>query len=177
MGTANHSPLVFATVGTDHHPFHRLVEWVDSWYETRDPSDVRCFVQYGSSRPPRSAESSAYVPYGSMRQLMREATTIVSHGGPATIMECRSLGFVPIVLPRKAALNEHVDGHQSDFSERLAAAGDIMLCNSSESLHELLDRAVSDPASFRAPSVDHLSADAIERFGRLVERLVEAPER
>ena len=137
---------------------------------------MRCFIQYGNSRPPRASESSAYVPYGSMQQLMRESTTIVSHGGPATIMECRSLGFVPLVLPRNAGLKEHVDEHQSDFSRRLASVGDIVLCNTSEVLRENLDNAVANPTAFRAPALNQRSAGAVESFGKLVERLLTPPD-
>ena len=28
-------PLVLVTVGTDHHPFERLIGWIDRWTPTR----------------------------------------------------------------------------------------------------------------------------------------------
>ena len=39
-------PLVFVTVGSDHHRFDRLVSWVDAWAAGRD---VDCVIQYGTS--------------------------------------------------------------------------------------------------------------------------------
>ena len=47
------TPLVVALAGTDHHPFDRLVEWVDA-AALRHP-DVRFLVQHGgTTRAPGS---------------------------------------------------------------------------------------------------------------------------
>ena len=52
------SPLVFVSVGTDHHPFDRLIGWVDAWL----PDDVpvrRAARHLGAAAPrPRASPSS-----------------------------------------------------------------------------------------------------------------------
>ena len=50
------SPLVLALSGTDHHPFDRLVHWMDD-AAARHP-DVRFLVQHGRSTPPTIAEGT-----------------------------------------------------------------------------------------------------------------------
>src|SRR6185312_1027562 len=50
--SAETRPFVFATVGTDHHPFHRLVRWLDDWYALDGASRTRCLIQTGTSEPP-----------------------------------------------------------------------------------------------------------------------------
>jgi len=51
-------PLVLITVGTDHHPFERLVGWIDRW---TPPAPVRVVVQYGTAVPPHTAEGVAFL--------------------------------------------------------------------------------------------------------------------
>jgi hypothetical protein len=53
------APLVLISVGTDHHPFDRLVTWADGWLATRPEGSVRCVVQSGTSRAPLVAEHRA----------------------------------------------------------------------------------------------------------------------
>jgi UDP-N-acetylglucosamine transferase subunit ALG13 len=51
VSAAEGTPVVLVVVGTDCHPFDRLVDWVERWQEARGDS-VRCVVQHGSSRAP-----------------------------------------------------------------------------------------------------------------------------
>lgn len=49
MNTGFNKPLVVVTVGGDHHPFNRLMSWIETWL--LDEGDrVRCVVQHGSAR-------------------------------------------------------------------------------------------------------------------------------
>jgi UDP-N-acetylglucosamine transferase subunit ALG13 len=170
--------LLFVSVGTDHHPFHRLVGWMDDWLERRSGRPVTCVVQGGTSRPSRLAEFHDYLRYQEMQAAMQDAAAVVCHGGPGTIMEARVLAHVPIVVPRQSRLGEHVDDHQVAFARRLASAGEIHLPWTESDLHELLDLALIEPSAFRSsPATGGGSATAIRRFGELVDSLVDSPER
>ncbi|MGH7424919.1 MAG: glycosyltransferase, partial [Candidatus Methylomirabilales bacterium] len=170
-------PTIFVTVGTDHHPFDRLLAWVDDWLANRARGKVHCFVQSGTSRPPRQAEWKDYLRYEEMEEAIGHATVVVCHGGPGTIMDVRHRGLVPIVVPRLSRLGEHVDDHQVAFTKRIAAVGAIRLAGSPEQLMELLDRAVLDPDEFRAPPAEQEAAEAVRRFEKLVENLMETPSK
>ena len=172
----NELPQVFVTVGTDHHPFDRVIAWVDEWLAGGASERARCLVQVGTSRPPQHAEWSSYLTYDVMSEHLRSAVAVVCHGGPATIMEARDAGHVPIVVPRRRELGEHVDDHQVAFATRLGGLGELALADSAAELHALLDRALADPASFRLPVHEHDATGAIRRFGELVEPLL-APRR
>ena len=111
--------LVFVTVGTDHHPFDRLVAWADAWVASGRYPDVACLIQSGTSNPPVHTPWHDYVRYDEMCAAMSSAIAVVCHGGPATIMDARRLGRVPIVVPRSADLGEHVDNHQQRFARRM----------------------------------------------------------
>lgn len=169
------TPLVLVTVGSDHHPFDRLVGWVDEWYSAQPPGSVRCVIQYGTSAPPRGADGAAVMPHDELCALMHEASAIVTQGGPMSAMEARQAGRVPIVVPRQAALGEHVDDHQVAFCRRLAADGLIRSPRSRAELVALIDAACKHPETF----VAELDAQAAERvattsarIGDLVDQLV-----
>ena len=171
--TASQPPLLLVTVGTDHHPFDRLVRWVDAWLAGHD-GELRCLMQTGTSAPPTGPASwAAYLEFDALQAAMAEAAAVVCHGGPATILGARHRGAVPIVVPRLHRLGEHVYDHRVAFSRRLAAAGgEVPVAETEAVLHRLLDRVVAEPAAFRSGPDDRATAAAVREFGRLVDGLV-----
>ena len=163
------TPLVFVTVGTDHHPFHRLVAWVDGWFSDQDPTSVRCLVQTGTSRPPGRGEHVEFMSYRDMERTIEAATVVVCHGGPGSIMLCRWLGKRPIVVPRRRDLGEHVDDHQLAFSRRLAANGELELAEDESTFRGLLSGAVAGRVPLVIPADGHSAMDAVIKFERLLE--------
>lgn len=113
--------LVLALAGTDHHPFDRLVSWIDSAAAARP--DVHFVIQYGASRAPLVAEGHAFLGHEELADLIDAAAVVVCHGGPGTITDAREAGHVPLCVPRDPALGEHVDGHQQRFAAMVGGVG------------------------------------------------------
>ena len=167
-------PLLLVTVGTDHHPFDRLVRWAGAWLAAH-PGELRCLMQTGTSAPPTgpAADWQAYLEFDALQAAMASAAAVVCHGGPGTILGARHQGAIPVVVPRQHRLGEHVDDHQVAFSRRLAAdGGEIHLAETEAGLHRLLDRVAGEPAAFRAGPQDRATGSAVREFGRLVDGLV-----
>jgi UDP-N-acetylglucosamine transferase subunit ALG13 len=162
------SSLVFVSVGTDHHPFDRLVQWVDAWL----PDGVQCVVQHGTSAPPRRAEGEAYLDHAALTALLDEAAVVVCHGGPTTIPESRRHGRRPIVVPRSPALGEHVDDHQLRFCARMEAKGLISTAADEDAFRALMDRALESPDDFAVVAQGGDVAESVARFGDLVAGLL-----
>jgi UDP-N-acetylglucosamine transferase subunit ALG13 len=163
---------IFVTVGTDYHPFDRLIEWTDDWAE-HAAARGRVLVQYGRSKRPRTAESVEYMDYVAMEDAMRGADAVVSHGGPGTIMLALTHGKRPIVVPRLSSLGEHVDDHQLAFASRIEADGTIELAQSREQLFDLVEAGLAAPdrvVAMRQPDIDK----TVDRFEELVDALVAA---
>jgi UDP-N-acetylglucosamine transferase subunit ALG13 len=170
VATSGVKPLLFVTVGTDHHPFDRLVRWLDAWLQAGGKRRVRCLVQHGTSIPPSHADSSDYLAYDAMCAAMQEAVAVVCHGGPSTIMLAADAGKVPIVVPRLRALQEHVDDHQLIFARRLANGETIALAESEDRFRALVDRALATPPA-PAGLARSGTADALRRFEKIVDEL------
>ncbi|MGH3659367.1 MAG: glycosyltransferase, partial [Micromonosporaceae bacterium] len=62
----NALPLVLVTVGTDHHPFDRLVGWADQW--AADRGHVRVLVQHGATAPPRHATGHDFLDHAQLQR-------------------------------------------------------------------------------------------------------------
>jgi UDP-N-acetylglucosamine transferase subunit ALG13 len=91
------------------------------------------------------------VPYPEMIRLMAQATVVVTHGGPASIMMALQLGKKPIVVPRMARFGEHVNDHQVAFCRRLEAEGRIRAVYRIEQLVTHIQAVVGEPAGAALP--------------------------
>ena len=172
---AGDGPRILVTVGTDHHPFDRLIAWTNAWLERHPDCAGAVYVQSGAASVAPACPGSRFLGADRLGVLFDSADVIVCHGGPASIAEAWARGHVPIVVPREPALGEHVDDHQVEFCRKVAQAGRISLARTPAGFCELLDQAARDPAQFRAdvpvPDIDA----AVARFGELVDDLVSRP--
>lgn len=164
------------TVGTDHHRFDRLMDWLDEWNRVNS-SAVEWTVQHGSSRPLAGIEGYTLKPRTELLADLRQADLVVTQGGPGGIMDSRACGVRPIVVPRLAHLNEVVDDHQVAFARKLAGNGLIELAQSEPELHAILDRAVRAPQQFAVSDGASDVAQTVARFQAVVDALVTEPAR
>jgi UDP-N-acetylglucosamine transferase subunit ALG13 len=168
---------ILVIVGTDHHPFDRLIGWTNDWLGDHPEQADRFFVQWGSTSVKPACPGAPFLEVGELASLLDQADVIVCHAGPGTIAEAWARGRMPIVVPRLARLGEHVDDHQSEFCERFAGLGRIALARTRADFTKLLDEAEADPARLRATSSNSAADQAVERLGALIEELVRRPRR
>jgi UDP-N-acetylglucosamine transferase subunit ALG13 len=161
---------VVVTVGTDHHPFDRLVDWVDAWALAHPEVDV--FVQHGTAHAPAVAAAASLVAPDELNARVGAAVAVVTHGGLSSIMETRAAGFLPLVVARDPERGEHVDGHQQRFTVYQEQEGRIRLLRTEAELHAALDEAVTDPTAVRLPPTSTDVSAAVAEVGGLIEGLV-----
>ena len=161
---------VLVTVGTDHHRFDRLIGWVDRWAAAHP--EVSVLVQHGTADPPAHADPVVMLGYDELVAEMARADVVIAQGGPATIMDARSVGHRPIVVPRRGHLHEVVDDHQVAFTDWMASKELVWVAADEDELHALIDAAIADPARVRIPPERGASADTIEAFRAVVDPLI-----
>lgn len=168
MDSRKAGPSVVVTVGTDHHPFSRLITWMDRW--AQDNSAYRVTIQHGTSTPPEYAEGVALMSRTELMDLLERADAVVCQAGPGSILDARRAGKVPIVVPRLQRLGEVVDDHQVAFAWAMAARGEAIVATTAEEVHFHLSAALADPTSVRRPPAASPAADT----GRKVETALRA---
>jgi UDP-N-acetylglucosamine transferase subunit ALG13 len=170
------SPIeVVVTVGTDHHRFDRLVGWIDRWASTHP--DCSVLVQHGTADPPAHGRGVAMLGYDELVSAMAQARVVVAQGGPATVMDARSVGRRPIVVPRLARFHEVVDDHQVTFGRWAAARDLVLLAEDEHELGRLLDAALDDDGLTRIPPDRSAAGSTIDEFRRVVAPLLETAQR
>ena len=167
--------LIVVAVGTDHHKFDRMITWIDGWIESSEvyiQNDVRVFVQRGTSIKPANCESEEILPHSELLQMFEEATAVVCHGGPSTVMDARACGKLPIVLSRDPRHKEHVDSHQQKFARHLHTHNVARVVNVRSEFEQALNEAILSPEAFLVPEqVDSLPG--VVNFGGVMDSLLQ----
>jgi UDP-N-acetylglucosamine transferase subunit ALG13 len=166
---------ILVSVGTDYHPFDRVVAWADNW--ARGHPDDTVIVQYGTSAAPEAAEGISLLNHDQLQTEIEQADIVVCHGGPATITEARRHGHVPICVPRNPMNGEHVDDHQLRFVRHLARSGLVAVAEDQDSFMARMTEASKDPGAYRVPVAGDDGSDlapGVVRVGELIDELLAA---
>lgn len=128
--------MIFVTVGTHQQPFERLLDALGSL-----PGE-ELVVQYGpGSPPPGAAHAEAYMPFERMLANFRRARKVITHAGVGSILCATREGHLPLVVPRRHDLGEHVDEHQAELTRALEARGAVIAVWDAAELPRLLASA------------------------------------
>ena len=159
--------MIFVTVGTHEQQFDRLVRAVDELKENGTLSEP-VFIQTGySTYEPKHCGHAAFVSFRQMNKHMTEADVVIAHGGPSSFIEAMAAGKVPVVVPRRGDLGEHVNDHQADFVRIVAERqGGIVPVYDVAELAYAIERAreLSRGVEFKSHN-----AEFCEELGRLIE--------
>ncbi len=170
---------LFVTVGTDHHKFDRLIDYVDDYVRARreEGIPIRAVCQTGTSRNAADGDSEPYFTPAEMAKYMESATVVVCHGGPATITDAMKCGRVPIVVPRDPGRGEHIDSHQQRFAKFMSDRGNVVIANDMHQLTALIDAQLSEPERTRQVGDAGQLEATIDAFAAVVDRAVYLGER
>jgi UDP-N-acetylglucosamine transferase subunit ALG13 len=171
---------VVVIVGTDHHPFNRLITWVNEWLSRHQERVGDFFVQWGSATVRPICDGAEIITTDRLGTLLGDARVVICHGGGGSISDAWSAGLEPIVVPRLPQLGEHVDDHQVHFSFKLAELRRIRVAESQAEFSGLLDESIGDGQAKGLPQPRLGSPEAevdatIARFATLIEELVSRP--
>jgi exopolysaccharide biosynthesis glucuronosyltransferase PssE len=126
--------MILVATGTNGPPFDRLLRAVDEL-----DLDEEIVVQYGPSDiRPRRARCVDYVGFDELAALVRQARSVVTHGGVGTILLALMNGRRPIVVPRLARFREVVDDHQLVLARRLGEEGLVTVLEDPKLLRQTL---------------------------------------
>ena len=120
--------MIFATCGSSHYPFHRMMEALAA-LPVHD-----LYVQHGPASPPPGARSVAYMPFEEIVDSIGMAEMVVTHAGVGSILCAVKAGHTPIIFPRLKRHGEAVDDHQAELAEALEERGTALLARTGAEL-------------------------------------------
>ncbi len=157
--------MIFVTVGGQL-PFDRLIRALDEWAGDRGVDDV--FAQLGAGEyTPENFPSTDFLNPTEFDQRARAADVIVAHAGMGTILTALEYGKPILVFPRRHALGEQRNDHQSATAKHLSAAGKVRVAMDEGALCDELDRLGELEAA--AAIGRHASADLLARLRAFVQ--------
>jgi len=131
----------FVSVGNATQPFTRLLEGVAAIAD-RLPQPV--IVQSGCGHVAAAGcDARAYVPMDEFERLVARADLLILHAGAGSVIHAIRAGKVPVVMPRRAPLGEHVDDHQVEFAAALERVGRAVVAHNASGLAEAVERALA----------------------------------
>ena len=116
--------MIYAATGTHPAPFDRLARALDAWAIKQGEE-----VVYQGVLPTVELKQVKQVTLLSPQDhlaMIQRARIVVTHAGPATVMDVLECGKTPVVIPRDPDFGEHVDDHQMRFAERLLKDGGVV---------------------------------------------------
>ena len=113
--------MIYATVGTMHLEFSRLIYQMDAIAEK---TGERIVVQTGLGLvTPEHCEHFDFDTRERVLELQRSARVIVCHAGIGSVIDALEAGRSLVVVPRLKRLNEHNNDHQVDLAEAVERRG------------------------------------------------------
>jgi UDP-N-acetylglucosamine transferase subunit ALG13 len=164
--------VIFVTIGTDRHPFNRIFAWIRQAREQKIIAyDERIVVQYGYTKGDwHDFEAYSFLPFDEMIRFFRVADLVITHGSSTALLVVR-YGKIPLVVPRRKHLGEHVDDHQWEFVESTQQVLPFVVARTtSDFFSALTDRkfVTHIPGEFESGG----RSAAVDRFARLFTDLL-----
>lgn len=156
--------MIFVTVGNATQPFARLVDGVVKLLEAGRLDDRDVVVQHGYTRATGGPWSMVpFLSHSEFEDHVRRADVVIAHAGCGTLLACARSGKVPVTVPRRKRLGEHVNDHQLQLATELAEQERVILCHDIDLLPQAIVRARSmrQPAALAAPVLPELVRSAI----------------
>jgi UDP-N-acetylglucosamine transferase subunit ALG13 len=138
----------FVSVGNAHQPFSRLVAAVADISEFLPQPVV---IQHGYT--PFVSDHCEAIPFLEMSEFQERiafSTLLILHAGVGGILSALKCGKIPIIVPRRADLGEHIDNHQVDLGRALAGTGRVVVIEDVANLEIATKHAVSKQTGQRA---------------------------
>ena len=131
--------MIFVTVGTHEQPFNRLIEEMDRLKQEGIITDEVQMQTGYCTYEPKYCKWEAFFPYRKMQELVQKADIVITHGGPSSFIMPLQYGKIPIVVPRQAKYQEHINDHQLEFVREVASRkGNIICVEQMEELKEII---------------------------------------
>ncbi len=141
--------MIFISIGTERFEFKRICKYINKLLQQENelfkdmPNKDKIFnkiiVQHGTTKCNIShlkVEAHEFVPFNVFVKNIQDANIVIMHAGVGSFLDTITRGKIPILVPRKPELKEHLDDQQLQVSKVLQKAYNIPIAYSFEQLVE-----------------------------------------
>ena len=157
--------MIFVTLGTQKFQMNRLIRAVD---KLASETDEKFFIQSGhSTYKPEHCVCQSFLSKEEYRDKIESCRILITHAGVGTIIEGITAGKPVIVVPRLAAMKEHVDDHQKQIAEAFGNKRCVLNCEDLDNLGNYLNKAESfkfEPYEVKGGNIEEIILDFIDIF-------------
>jgi len=131
--------MILVSCGTEKYPFNRLATMVQE-LALRYPEEKFIYQSRVMEVVPEGKNITVQrlLPYQDFREAIRQCRHYVCHAGIGSIVTALAEKIMPIVIPRRHDLGEHVDDHQLQITEKLVGLGMVKVFHSLTGLEALV---------------------------------------
>ena len=135
--------MIFVTVGNATQSFDRLLNAIDELAGKSAFEGEHVLIQSGNSPKfvARHCEARPFISMDEFSDLMEQASLIICHGGCGTQLHAIRLGRIPVVMPRLEKYGEHLNDHQMQLVQALAAERKIVAAYDVDGLAQAIIQA------------------------------------
>ncbi len=161
--------MVFVTVGNATQGFRRLLDAVDDLADRGIFENEPVTIQSGHNDDfdSRCCEVRQFISMDEFDRLMESASLIICHGG-CTQLQAIRLGKIPVVMPRREKYDEHVNDHQVQLVQALAAENRIVPAYEPDDL----SAAIVEARRLNAHALPPPRSPMVSLVARAIEELV-----
>lgn len=140
----------FVSVGNAKQPFSRLL---DAVIKIKNVLPKPIVVQHGHT-PFSDADCQAivFMEMDKFSEAVTKADVLIIHAGAGSAIHAIRAGKIPIIMPRRSPLAEHIDDHQVEFTEVLAEQGKAILAETHEQLIAAVEKVKNHTKSVTVSS-------------------------
>ena len=131
--------MIFVIVGFHYQGFDRLIRKMD---EIAGRIDEPVIMQIGHSKYiPKNAKYFNFKKDDEIiKNLMKQARIIISHGGAGTILDVLHLNKPLIVVPKLRKFKEHIDNQQMELAEALERERKLLFVTNIDKLENAIEQ-------------------------------------
>ena len=109
--------MIFATLGNESRDFTRMTNLL--LFISRNLSKEELFFQNGhtkiNSKTPANFKYQNFISKDIFKEKLNNSRVVITHAGAGTLLQCIESNIVPLVIPRRCELKEHLNNHQLEI--------------------------------------------------------------
>jgi UDP-N-acetylglucosamine transferase subunit ALG13 len=168
--------VIFVTVGNATQGFGRLLNAVDRMAGEGAFGKEIVFIQSGNNPGFRTShcKHEPFLDMANFETKIQEADLVISHAGAGTLFHVFQAGKLSVVMPRRKKYGEHVDDHQIELVEALAAEGRIIPAYEPEDLPNAIEKAFAENRRRKGSGVrsEEKKSPMLELVAKAIENLM-----